>query len=78
MALREIRKYQKGGANIIYIRKLPFMRLVREITQDLYIESQHPDSHIPYMRYGDYRWQADAMAALQEAAEMHLTTLFEG
>lgn len=32
VALREIRKYQKGTAFLI--RKLPFQRLVREIAQD--------------------------------------------
>ena len=33
VALREIRKYQKGTE--LLIRKLPFQRLVREIAQDL-------------------------------------------
>ncbi len=32
VALREIRRYQKGGE--LLIRKLPFQRLVREIAQD--------------------------------------------
>ena len=34
VALREIRKYQKGTE--LLIRKLPFQRLVREIAQDLH------------------------------------------
>ncbi|CAM0877077.1 unnamed protein product [Alopecurus aequalis] len=38
VALREIRKYQKGGE--LLIRKLPFQRLVREIAQsDLRFQS---------------------------------------
>lgn len=32
MALREIRRYQKGGE--LLIRQLPFQRTVREIAQD--------------------------------------------
>ncbi|KAL6883641.1 hypothetical protein ACP4OV_011055 [Aristida adscensionis] len=36
LALREIRKYQKGTEMLI--RKLPFQRLVREIAQDFKIE----------------------------------------
>ncbi|KAL6842615.1 hypothetical protein ACP4OV_027459 [Aristida adscensionis] len=36
VALREIRKYQKGTEMLI--RKLPFQRLVREIAQDFKIE----------------------------------------
>ncbi|KAG5627404.1 hypothetical protein H5410_012622 [Solanum commersonii] len=53
VALREIRKYQK---------KLPFQRLVREITQDFKT---------------DLRFQSSAVAALQEAAEAYLVGLFE-
>ena len=33
MALREIRRYQKGGE--LLIRQLPFKRTVREIAQDM-------------------------------------------
>ena len=46
----------------LLIRKLPFQRLVREIAQDF--------------RSG-LRFQASAVAALQEAAEAYLTGLFE-
>lgn len=60
VALREIRKYQKS-TNLL-IRKLPFQRLVREISQDM----QH-----------DYRFQSTAILALQEAAESYLVGLFE-
>ena len=60
VALREIRKYQKNGE--LLIRKLPFNRLVREISQDY---------------KSDLRFQAAAVAALQEAAEQYLVLLFE-
>ena len=46
----------------LLIRKLPFNRLVREIAQDFKT---------------DLRFQASAIAALQEAAETFLVTLFE-
>lgn len=60
-ALREIRYYQKHTD--LLIRKLPFARLVREIQT--------------YFFRSEYRWQAEAMLALQEAAEAHLVGLFE-
>lgn len=46
----------------LLIRKLPFQRLVREIAQDFKT---------------DLRFQASAIAALQEAAESYLVGLFE-
>ena len=60
-ALREIRKYQK--ATDLLIRKLPFARLIKEVQSSI-----SPT---------DYRWQAAACLALQEAAEAHLVGLFE-
>ena len=60
MALREIRHYQKSSA--LLIRKLPFQRLVREITHDFKM---------------DLRFQAAAILCLQEAAEAYLVGLFE-
>lgn len=60
VALREIRKYQKSTE--LLIRKLPFQRLVREITQDL---------------GKDLRWQSLAALALQEACEAYMVGLFE-
>lgn len=59
-ALLEIRKYQKS-TNLM-IRKLPFQRLVREITHDFKT---------------DIRWQSVALMALQEASEAFLVGLFE-
>ena len=46
----------------LLIRKLPFNRLVREIAQDFKT---------------DLRFQAQAILALQEAAEAYLVGLFE-
>lgn len=58
--MREIRRYQKSTD--LLIRKLPFQRLVREISQDY---------------KNDVRFQTRALRALQEAAEIHLVQLFE-
>lgn len=60
VALREIRKFQKSTE--LLIRKLPFQRLVREISQDF--------------KEG-LRFQSLAILALQEAAEAYLVGLFE-
>uniref|UniRef100_K3WMM6 Core Histone H2A/H2B/H3 domain-containing protein n=1 Tax=Globisporangium ultimum (strain ATCC 200006 / CBS 805.95 / DAOM BR144) TaxID=431595 RepID=K3WMM6_GLOUD len=61
VALREIRHLQRT-TNLL-LRKLPFARLVREL--------QAPFTKQPF------RWQAEALLALQEAAEAHLVRLFE-
>lgn len=45
---------------MLLIRKAPFARFVKEITQDTEI-----------------RWTAEAMGALQEAAEAYTVGLFE-
>merc|ERR1712224_501900 len=60
MGLREIRKYQKSTE--LLIRRLPFMRLVREIAQNYKT---------------DLRFQSSAVKALQEAAEAYIVDLFE-
>ena len=60
IALREIRKYQKSTD--LFIRKLPFQRIVREIAQDFKT---------------DLRFQSQAILALQEASEAYLVGLFE-
>ena len=60
VALREIRKYQKSTE--LLIRKLPFQRLVRDISQDY---------------KSDLRFQSQAGLALQEATEAFLVGLFE-
>ena len=60
LALQEIRHYQKR-TNLL-IRKLPFQRLIRELTQKFKV---------------DVRFQSSALMALQEAAEAYLMRLFE-
>jgi len=59
VALREIRRYQKSTE--LLIRKRPFQRLVREVTQDF--------------KTG-LRYQTHAILALQEASEAYLVDLF--
>jgi histone H3/H4 len=60
-ALQEIRFYQRNTE--LLIRRLPFARLVKEVQT--------------YFFRKEFRWQAQAMLALQEAAEAHLVGLFE-
>ncbi|KAG1672199.1 hypothetical protein FOA52_002899 [Chlamydomonas sp. UWO 241] len=61
VALREIRKYQKSTE--LLVRKLPFSRLVREITNMVAPEP--------------FRWTAEALLAVQEATEDFMVHLFE-
>lgn len=61
VALREIRRYQKTTE--LLIRRLPFSRLVREISNQV---SPEP-----------FRWSANAFIALQEATEAVLVGLFD-
>jgi histone H3 len=60
LALREIRQYQKSTE--LLIKKLPFQRLVREITASYRT---------------DIRFQSASLGALQEATEAYLVGLFE-
>ena len=62
IALREIRKYQK--MTDLLVRKLPFMRLCREVCQQLTTES-------------DMRFQSTSFGVLQEAAEHYLVSYLE-
>ena len=61
VALREIRKYQKTTE--LLIKKLPFQRLVREITYE--------------MKDNSWRFRPQALLALQEAAEDFLVNMFD-
>ena len=61
-ALAEIRHFQRLRSHELLIRKLPFQRVVREILQD---------------HSTQYRVQASAIAALQEASEDYLVKLLE-
>ena len=57
----EIRKFQRT-TNLL-IRKLPFLRLVKEITTEV-------NAH-------NFRWSANAVEALQEASEAYIVKLIE-
>jgi histone H3/H4 len=63
VALREIRRYQHSTE--LLIPRAPFYKLVREIAGDL-AGSQ------------GWRFQGQALVALQEASEAYLVHLFEG
>ncbi len=58
--MREIRKYQKSSD--LLIRKLPFQRLVKEISYDF---------------KDGLKFQSSAILALQECCEAYLVGLFE-
>lgn len=60
--LKEMRKLQKSTD--LLLRKLPFARVAREISTR-------------FTRGVDFNWQAQALLALQEAAEAFLVHLFE-
>jgi histone H3 len=61
VALRDIRRYQRGGD--LLLRKRPFQRLVREVAQDL--------------NRAGVRFEGRALAALQEASEAFVVSVFE-
>ena len=65
LALREIRRYQRNTD--LLLKKMPFARLVRELSQKYNSTPQD----------GEKRWQVDALEALQEATEAYLIKLFE-
>ena len=65
-AIREIRKFQRSTK--LLMRKLPFARLVREISLRFSDKSDK--------KYAS-KWQAVALEALQEASEAMLVQLFE-
>ncbi|PPQ68009.1 hypothetical protein CVT26_007372 [Gymnopilus dilepis] len=68
VALREIRRYQKSTD--LLLQKLPFSRVVREITMEMVTETNFENS-------ANLRWQSSALLALQEATEAYLVHLFE-
>ena len=65
VALREIRRYQKSTD--LLLRKLPFQRTVRELTQ----------TYNSTPAEGEKRYTTGALMALQEAAEAYLVGLME-
>ena len=64
VALREIRRYQKSTE--LLIRKLPFQRLVREVSQEVSKD----------LGVDPFRYQSTAILALQEASEDFLVRMF--
>ena len=64
IALREIRRYQQSTD--LLLLKLPFARLVREVANDILPRGSD-----------EFRWQSQAIMALQEATEAFLVHLFE-
>ncbi|KAI1007016.1 hypothetical protein K3495_g1203 [Podosphaera aphanis] len=63
VALKEIRKYQRSTD--LLLLKLPFSRLVREVALQVRPAAE------------GWRWQTQAIMALQESAEAFLVHLFE-
>jgi len=75
VALREIRRYQKGTE--LLIRKKPFQRLVREIMLDLPGRGYTGVSYFGQSTEPPNRMQSTALLALQEAAEAFLIEFME-
>ena len=70
LALREIRRYQQTTDSLI--RKTPFNKLIKEISQEYRICPEGPGTPSVQVHF-----QLTALAALQEAAENYLVGLFE-
>ena len=70
VALREIRRYQRSTENLI--KQTPFQKLIREILQEYRICPDGPGTPSVQVRF-----QATAIATLQEAAENYIVGLFE-
>ena len=70
VALREIRYYQRSTENLI--KKTPFQKLIREISQEYRICPDGPGTPSVQAHF-----QSTAIAALQEAAENFIVGLFE-
>jgi histone H3/H4 len=69
-ALFEIRHYQRAIG--LLLPKTVFQRLVREVTMNL------DGKELDEKRGEHFRFQSTAILALQEAAEAHLVSYFEG
>ena len=70
VALKEIRRYQRSTENLI--KRTPFQKLIREISQEYRICPDGPGTPSVQVRF-----QSTAIAALQEAAENYIVGLFE-
>ena len=70
VVLREIRRYQKSTECLI--KRSPFQKLIREISQEYRVCPNGPATPSIQVRF-----QSTAIAALQEAAENFIVSLFE-
>ena len=70
LALREIRRYQQTTDSLI--RRTPFNKLIKEISQEYRICPGGPGTPSVQVHF-----QSTALATLQEAAENYLVGLFE-
>ena len=70
VALREIRRYQRSTENLI--KKTPFQKLIREISQEYRICPDGPGTPSVQVCF-----QSTMIAALQEAAENFIVGLFK-
>ena len=70
LALQEIHRYQQSTDSLI--RRTPFNKLIKEISQEYRICPEGPRTPSVQVRF-----QSTALAALQEAAENFLVGLFE-
>ena len=70
LALCEICRYQQSTKSLI--RRTPFNKLIKEISQEYRICPEGPGTPSVQVRF-----QSTALAALQEAAENFLVGLFE-
>ena len=70
LAPREIHRYQQSTKSLI--RRTPFNKLIKEISQEYRICPEGPGTPSVQVRF-----QSPALAALQEAAENFLVGLFE-
>ena len=72
-ALREIRYYQSAAmAESLLIPRRPFENLVREISHEIKVD----EGRGKYFQ-GEFRWEKDAMYALQTMTEDILLMVFE-
>ena len=70
LALREIHRYQQSTECLI--RRIPFNKLIKEISQEYRVCPDGPGTPSVQVRF-----QSTALAALQEATENFLVGLFE-
>ena len=70
LAIHEIHRYQQSTKSLI--RRTPFNKLIKEISQEYRIRPEGPGTPSVQVQF-----QSTALAALQEAAENFLVGLFE-